>query len=160
MIISTIGYEGIDIEEFIKLLRDYNIETIVDVREIPLSRKSGFSKKSLSNILNLSGFEYVHMAQLGCPKTIREHYRQDGNWKFYSEGFLKYLSTQKLAITELSDLAALSNCALLCYEADFNFCHRSMVANAVRDFYGAEIRHIVTSNAKTTSLASSQLAFV
>lgn len=51
-----------------------------------------------------------------------------------------------------------SICALLCYEADFNFCHRSMVANAVRDYCGAAVEHIKAINAKTVSAASWRLA--
>ncbi|MBS0175971.1 MAG: DUF488 domain-containing protein, partial [Nitrospira sp.] len=117
------------------------------------------SKKALASVLNLSGLEYVHMVALGCPKLVRDRYREDGNWKRYTEGFLKHLKTQKAAIDELSELAASSNCALLCYEADFNFCHRSMVANAVRDASGADVEHITAVGAKTASPASLRLAF-
>ena len=39
MIIHTIGYEGIGIGRFLSLLREHTIETVVDVRELPLSRK-------------------------------------------------------------------------------------------------------------------------
>lgn len=159
MTVFTIGYEGLDIDAFMSLLAEHGIDTIVDVRELPLSRKPGFSKKALTNILNISGREYVHMVDLGCPKLVRDRYREDGNWKRYTEGFLKYLKTQDDAIVELSTLAATSNCALLCYEADSNFCHRSMVANAVKDYCGARVTHIKAS-AKTAKLAAfPQLAF-
>lgn len=159
MTIFTIGYEGLSIDVFISLLAEHNVETVVDVRELPLSRKAGFSKKSLANMLNLSDFEYVHMANLGCPKPVRNRYREDGNWMHYTEGFLAYLKTQEVAIVELSKLATASNCALLCYEADFNFCHRSMVANAVYDYSGANIKHIKANKVKTKNPASPQLAF-
>lgn len=159
MTVFTIGYEGLDIDAFMSLLAEHGIDTIVDVRELPLSRKPGFSKKALANILNISGREYVHMVDLGCPKLVRDRYREDGNWKRYTEGFLKYLKTQDDAIAELSALAATSNCALLCYEADSNFCHRSMVANAVKDYCGTRVTHIKAS-AKTAKLAAfPQLAF-
>ena len=141
------------------LLAEHDIETVVDIRELPLSRKPGFSKKALASVLNLSGLEYVHMVDLGCPKPVRDGYREDGNWTRYTEGFLKHLKTQKVAIAELSDLVSSSTCALLCYEADFNFCHRSMVANAVRDFCGANVEHIKATDARTTSPASLRLAF-
>lgn len=160
MTVFTIGYEGLDIDTFMSLLTEHGIETVVDIRELPLSRKPGFSKKALTSVLNLSGLEYVHMVDLGCPKPVRDRYREDGNWKYYTEGFLKYLKTQDAAIAELSDLASSSNCALLCYEADFNFCHRSMVASAVRDYCGADIKHITATKAKTKSPASLRLAFV
>ena len=159
MKIYTVGYEGLDIDSFLSLLAENDIETVVDVREMPLSRKPGFSKKSLANVLNLSGREYVHMVDLGCPKLVRDRYREDGNWKRYTDGFMKHLKTQDDAIAELSALAATSNCALLCYEADPNYCHRSMVASAVKDYCGARVTHIKASAKKASPVASLQLAF-
>jgi len=159
MTVFTIGYEGLDIDVFMSLLAEHGIETVVDVRELPLSRKPGFSKKALAAVLNLSGLEYVHMVDLGCPKQVRDRYREDGNWKRYTEGFMKHLKTQDDAIAELSALAATSNCALLCYEADSNFCHRSMVASAVKDYCGARVTHIKASAKKASPVASLQLAF-
>jgi uncharacterized protein (DUF488 family) len=159
MTVFTIGYEGLDIGAFMSLLSEHDIETVIDIRELPLSRKPGFSKKALASVLNLYGLEYVHMVDLGCPKPVRNRYREDGNWKRYTGGFLKHLKTQGEAIAELSKLVRSSNCALLCYEADYNFCHRSMVANAVRDYCGAGIQHINSADARTASPASLRLAF-
>lgn len=159
MTIFTIGYEGLDIDSFLSLLAKHDIDMVVDVREFPLSRKPGFSKKSLANILNLSGYEYVHRVELGCPKPIRDRYREDGNWKHYTDGFLNHLKTQEAAIVEISELAASSNCALLCYEADNNFCHRSMVANAVQDQCGAAIQHIKAVATKRARPVDFRLAF-
>ena len=157
MTVFTIGYEGLGIDDFMSLLSKHDIETVVDIRELPLSRKPGFSKTALANVLNVSGLEYVHMVALGCPKPVRDGYRADGNWKRYTTGFLKYLKTQKDAIAELGDLVQSSNCALLCYEADFNFCHRSMVADAVSKQCGADIAHIPVVKAATS--AARRLAF-
>lgn len=148
MNVFTIGYEGLDIDRFLSLLKENDIETIVDIRELPISRKPGFSKSALANALNLSGYEYIHMSSLGCPKSVRNRYREDGNWESYSKGFLNYLSTQESSIHELSHLVMTSNCALLCYESDYNFCHRSMVANAVRDNCNVTIKHILSSSTK------------
>ncbi|GAB4059567.1 DUF488 domain-containing protein [Uliginosibacterium sediminicola] len=158
MTILTIGYEGLDIDTFMSLLVEHGVETVVDIRELPLSRKPGFSKKALANALNLSGLEYVHMVELGCPKPVRDRYRVDGNWKHYTDGFLKHLKAQGTAVTELSDLASATNCVLLCYEADFNFCHRSMVANAVRDFCGLDVKHIKATDLRTRNPVSLPLA--
>lgn len=114
-----------------------------------MSRKPGFSKKSLASVLHLSGRKYVHIGELGCPKPIRERYREDGNWKRYTESFLKYLQTQTPAIAALSERAQLSRCALLCFEADHNFCHRSLVADAVHTYCGVSVRHIEIARART-----------
>jgi uncharacterized protein (DUF488 family) len=161
MTIYTIGYEGLDFKSFLALLNDWGIETVVDVRELPLSRKPGFSKKAMANALNLSGLAYVHVPALGCPKPVRNAYKEDGNWARYTKGFLKYLNTQRNAIVELSELAGTSNCALLCYEADYNLCHRSFVANAVSEQSGAEVQHIIKPVALKTkvTIAASQSSF-
>lgn len=159
MTVFTIGYEGLDIDAFMALLAAHGIDTVVDIRELPLSRKPGFSKKALASVLNLSGVEYVHMVNLGCPKPVRDHYRETGDWKQYTVGFLKHLKRQAEAVAELSELVGSSSCALLCYEADFNFCHRSMVARAVHAHCGASVQHIQAAGARTASPASLQLAF-
>lgn len=44
MTICTIGYEGIDIDRFLSSLQAHDIETVVDIRELPPSGKPGFSK--------------------------------------------------------------------------------------------------------------------
>ena len=154
MTVFTIGYEGISIDAFMSLLAEHEVVTLVDIRELPLSRKPGFSKKALANVLKTSGREYVHLVELGCPKPIRDQYRADGNWKRYTKGFMKYLKTQDNTIAQLSSLVASANCALLCYEADANYCHRSMVADAVKEHCGARVTHI-KATAKTRSLVVS-----
>ena len=78
MNIYTIGYEGLDLDGFLALLRKHGVETVVDIRELPLSRKPGFSKTVLGDTLNVSGKEYVHIPELGCPKPVRNTYRHDG----------------------------------------------------------------------------------
>jgi len=142
MTLFTIGYEGLDVDAFLTLLSENGIVRLVDIRESPYSRKPGFSKKSLAQALATAGFEYVHMAALGCPRPIRDRYRQDSDWQAYTGAFLNYLATQKDAIAQLAGLAAMSTCALLCYEADYNYCHRSLVADAVGHHAGLNIKHI------------------
>ncbi|MBS0308791.1 MAG: DUF488 domain-containing protein [Proteobacteria bacterium] len=142
MSIFTIGYEGLDMEGFLALLRTGNVETVVDIRELPLSRKPGFSKSILSETLRLNGFEYLHVPELGCPKPIREQYRQDGNWPRYTQHFLNYLAQQDDVVGELAAMATTTTCALLCYEADYNFCHRSMVASAMHAVNDLPVHHL------------------
>lgn len=151
MMVFTIGYEGLDVDRFMALLHTYRVETVVDIRELPLSRKPGFSKRALASALNLSGLDYVHIVGLGCPRPVRNSYRKDGDWDRYTDGFLKHLGTQKAAIAELADLVRSSTCALLCYEADFNTCHRSIVADAVRKHCGADVAHIPVKSATSAN---------
>ncbi len=155
MIVSTIGYEGLDVQSFVPLLVKYHVRTVVDIRELPLSRKPGFSKRSLADILKGAGLYYVHMGILGCPKPVRDGYERDGSWNCYTEGFLNYLNSQSEAVSELAQRAAETHCVLLCFEADYRFCHRSFVADAVHQHSRAAVRHISATGAKTERLARS-----
>lgn len=159
MVIFTIGYEGRTIGSFMSSLRAYGVETVVDVRQNPISRKPGFSKRSLAAALKMSDIDYVHLASLGCPRPVRDRYRDDGNWTRYTSGFMAYLATQGLAVAELSHMVASSDCALLCFEADYRLCHRSMVADAVRNHCGAEIVHIPSAKAKIATAEELRLSF-
>jgi uncharacterized protein (DUF488 family) len=140
--LHTIGYEGLDSPDFLSLLSKHDIETVVDIRELPLSRKSGFSKKALAASVKRHGIAYIHLPHLGCPKPIRNRYREDRNWTRYQRDFLKYLGTQDEAVADLAVVAGKSCCALLCFEADHQLCHRSMVSDAVKHVSGLGVCHI------------------
>lgn len=143
----TFGYEGLDIGVFIERLKTTQIETLVDVREFPLSRKKGFSKKAFSEALSESGIAYLHVPALGCPKLIRNRYKADGNWAQYSKDFIAYIETQEAPLRELVKIAKATSACLVCFEADFSICHRTYVARAVRQRGGPIVKHLT---AKTT----------
>jgi len=68
--IFTFGYEGLSLKAFIARLKSAGIQTIIDVRANPLSRKPGFSKRALSSALHDAGIDYDHRPAMGCPKPI------------------------------------------------------------------------------------------
>lgn len=131
MKLMTIGYEGLSGQQFFAILRQHKVETLVDVRELPISRKPGFSKKALVQAAADYDIRYVHMLALGCPKEIRYDYRADGDWARYTLRFKAYLNSQQAAIDELLGSIRNERCCLMCFEADHNFCHRSFVAAKV-----------------------------
>lgn len=159
MIIFTIGYEGLSFEEFVSLLQQYEIDTVVDIRQLPLSRKPGFSKKAMAFNLQQSGIGYEHHAALGCPKDVRDQYKLDGSWQNYKIGFNAYLETQQLAIARLARIAKEHKYALLCFEADHNMCHRSLVARAVKELADISVKHIKKENARKVIEGGSRLLF-
>lgn len=142
MVLTTIGYEGLSIDDFLKILRENFITTIVDVRELPLSHKTGFSKSALTVHASLHEISYIHARALGCPREIRHDYRADNDWDRFSERYLDYLETQISEIEILSELVQNEKCCLLCYEADPLHCHRSYVAEAVSDLTGDKLNVI------------------
>ena len=128
MILFTIGYEGLDLDRFFALLRDAEIETILDVRQLPLSRKKGFSKNALRAAAQERDITYRHLSVFGCPKPIRDQYKVDKEWECYTVRYTAYLESQIGALNDLVHVSAESRCCLLCFEADAFRCHRSLVA--------------------------------
>jgi uncharacterized protein (DUF488 family) len=143
----TFGYEGLDIESFVSRLVAAGIQSVVDVRELPLSRKKGFSKTALRERLAADGIAYFHVPALGCPKPIRDEYRITGDWKVYSRRFLAYMKSQSPTVEELAKFARSTSACLVCFEADYSFCHRTFVARAARATGGPEIKHLAARTA-------------
>jgi uncharacterized protein (DUF488 family) len=137
----TLGYEGLTLEQFLELLKTHRIEHLVDIREAPISRKAGFAKAALSEAVETAGIRYSHVRALGCPKPIRDRYRESGDWARYTRDFGIYLAAQGAALDALRQTAARARTCLLCYEADFHRCHRAFVADAVVSA-GDKLRHI------------------
>ncbi|MDB5971880.1 MAG: hypothetical protein JWQ90_4330 [Hydrocarboniphaga sp.] len=138
----TAGYEGMTSEAFISRLKAEGVKTLVDVRELPLSRKAGFSKTALSKLLADRGIAYVHMPTLGCPKAVRDRYKVDGDWKRYTVSFMAHLATQRAALAELAKIGSVTTAALMCFEADYTRCHRTYVARAVSQAGALPVAHI------------------
>ncbi|HEY4773075.1 MAG TPA: DUF488 domain-containing protein [Steroidobacteraceae bacterium] len=147
--LNTIGYAGLSIVEFLAALQANRIELVVDVRELPLSHKKGFSKRALQVHLSRKQIRYVHARELGCPRAIRlrfsRRYRSAREWQRFEQAFKGYLAGQGAALTALGATVAESRSALLCVEADPRFCHRSIVAQAVARLTRAPVHHIVSA---------------
>jgi uncharacterized protein (DUF488 family) len=140
--IFTFGYEGLSLEAFIGRLKAAGVRTVLDVRATPLSRKAGFSKGALSAALRAAGLMYIHLPPMGCPKPVRDRFRADGDWVAYTRDFLAHLEGQADALAELASTARRSTSCLICFEADFNRCHRTFVARAAAKLGNFRVAHI------------------
>jgi len=128
-IIYTIGYEGTDIERFVATLSAMGVTRIVDVRAVALSRKKGFSKKSLAARLAAEGIDYIHFINLGDPKPGRDAARA-GQYERFRAIYSKHLDSEdaQASLRELLDVAGEKPTCLLCFERDPVTCHRTIVA--------------------------------
>jgi uncharacterized protein (DUF488 family) len=143
----TFGYEGMSLDAFIARLKQVGVDTVIDVRELPLSRKRGFSKTAFAAALHAAGIAYAHMPALGCPKPIRDAYRADGDWSSYARKFSACLVGQGPAVAEVVKIARATTVCLVCFEADFAHCHRSMVARAAALAGGPAVVHLTPKTA-------------
>jgi uncharacterized protein (DUF488 family) len=140
--IFTFGYEGLSLNVFIARLKEAGVKTVIDVRANPLSRKRGFSKRGLAAALEDSGIAYTHARAMGCPKPVRDRYKSDEDWAAYTSGFLAYLKGQKESLAALVVAAKASPSCLVCFEADFERCHRLFVARAAAELGRFRVTHL------------------
>lgn len=147
MYLYTLGYEGFDIGAFVARAKTAGVTTIVDVRELPLSRKKGFSKSSFREALSAAGIAYFHVPALGCPKSVRDQYKVDGDWAAYTKAFLAYVATQEATVRELVKVSKATSACLVCFEADYTMCHRTYVARAARRLGGPPVMHLTARTA-------------
>ena len=140
----TIGYEGRNVKDFTSRLKDYGIQTLVDVRDIPLSRKKGFSKTPLAEYLQEEGIEYIHIKKLGSPKPLRDKVREDGNYEYFYKEYTTYIQSQGESVETLYKIVTNTNVCIMCYEREPDSCHRRAVAEEVkkRDGNGLVVQHI------------------
>jgi uncharacterized protein (DUF488 family) len=139
--LATIGYEGATLEAFVHTLREAGTKLVLDVRELPSSRRKGFSKTALSKALEAEGIGYRHERALGTPREMRHRYREHGDRERYFAQFRKYLATHEALLDQIA--AGLTGSeALMCYERNPAECHRSIVAEALAARSGAAIAHL------------------
>ena len=137
----TIGYEGASLDDFIKTLEIAGVDLLLDVRELPMSRRKGFSKTALGEAVAGAGMEYRHEKKLGSPKSIRHRLYADGDYVRFFQDFRTYLKTQSELLTELANELS-GNVALMCYERDPNTCHRTAVAEAFETMLEIAPKHL------------------
>lgn len=88
------GYQGISQPALFDALLEHRVQTLVDIRERPQSRKPGFSKTTLGNAARSYGLAYRHIRALGTPRDIRYRRKIDHDFAAFREDFLAYLATQ------------------------------------------------------------------
>jgi uncharacterized protein (DUF488 family) len=144
----SIGYEKVRQADLIAALTAAGVETLIDVRDRPISRRPGFSKNQLAAGLEAAGIRYVGLKALGTPPEGREanHKRQ---WEKFWRIVDDKLATAEAehALHEAGAIVAASPSCLLCYEADWHICHRSRVADILAAWHGFTLRHLTIAGA-------------
>lgn len=126
--IWTCGYEPHRTpQSLIDTLDRAGVEHLVDVRELPLSRRRGFSKTALGDTLRAHGIEYSHVRALGNPKPVRDLYRA-GDIATGEARYRAHLRSGSAgAVDDLATMLGERRTALLCWEQDPTTCHRKVI---------------------------------
>jgi len=145
--VFTVGHSNRSAEEFLSLLREFEIGAVTDVRRYPSSRKfPHFNSETLRKLLSAESIDYVWLESLGGRR--HEGKGEDSpNMGLESPGFRSYadymaISEFKKAVDELLAAAATSRTAIMCAEKFYWKCHRRLLSDYLVA-QGVEVIHIV-----------------
>ena len=153
--IATIGYEGSTIDDFVAALRRASIDVLIDVRDLPLSRKRGFSKNQLAEALAVADIEYVHLRGLGDPRAGREAARA-GNYREFQTIFSRHMKTDAALrdIDIAAELVRARRACLMCFECNHAQCHRSIVADRLAKITQSTVKPLTVHDAGVGRVAA------
>ena len=136
MDLVTIGHSTRTLDELIHILQTYGIETLVDVRRFPGSKKyPPFNREHLEEVLPEHAIRYCWLGEsLGG---------------FRKGGYKAYVKTEEFetGITQLLKIAENTRTAIMCAEIVWFRCHRNYIAEHLVKM-GHRVTHIVNEKRK------------
>src|SRR3989442_2651836 len=143
--IWTVGHSTRSAEEFKEILFAHQIEVLVDVRSFPGSRRyPHFNKPELSRWLESDGITYVHLPALGGRRRPSPESKNTA-WKNSSfRAYADHMESEdfRAGVEALLELAHNNRTAIMCAEAVWSRCHRSLIADFLKA-KGVEVIHIL-----------------
>lgn len=153
--VFTIGHSTRSIEEFIEMLKNFNVKALIDVRSYPGSRKCPwFGKEALRSSIEGTGLTYEHILSIGGRRTKGD---ADNNHDGWMEDGFRYYAAYASSSPEFKDgldsLLALSSeksSAIMCAEAVWWRCHRRIITDYLINS-GREVHHIMSKSKSTVA---------
>ena len=141
----TVGHSTRSGEEFGHILLAHGIQVLVDVRSFPGSRRyPQFNRSTLSESLASIGINYRHEPRLGGRRSPRADSHNTA-WRNASfRAYADHMGTDAFrnGVEELLELARSARTAVMCAEALWWRCHRSLIADYLKAA-GHSVIHIV-----------------
>jgi uncharacterized protein (DUF488 family) len=133
MRIYTLGYEGLNLHDYIEVLRAANVGVVLDVRENPWSQRPDFIRGNMQPSLVSAGIDYIHVRSAGNPAHIR---KTSQSVEECLRRYREHLETNDSCVGELYSYIRLASergrpACLTCYERSPENCHRSILAGAL-----------------------------
>jgi uncharacterized protein (DUF488 family) len=145
MRIWTIGHGTRSIEQFLAMLREAKVVTLVDVRTIPGSRRHPqFGQAALRASLTGAGIAYMHLAGLGGRRDPRADSPHVALRVDAFRGYADHMSSDEFGrdFRQLVAVASATTTAYMCAETLWWRCHRRMLSDALT-VAGWEVTHLL-----------------
>jgi len=143
--ISTIGHSTRPIDEFMAILTSHGTASLADVRTIPGSRRNPqYNSRPLAETLNEAGIRYLHCPGLGGLRKPRRTSHNAGWNNAGFRGFADHMETEEFeqALDELVNTASRHPTTVMCAEALWWRCHRSLISDALL-VRGIDVVHLM-----------------
>ncbi len=141
----TVGHSTRSAEEFNEILAAHHIQALVDVRSFPGSRRyPQFNRQQLATSLPENGVAYFHLRELGGRRPTRQD-SPNTAWKNLSfRGYADHMDSDEFqqGIERLLEIAGEKRTAVMCAEALWWRCHRSLISDFLKA-RGVEVIHIL-----------------
>lgn len=139
--IFSIGHSNQSIEAFLALLRQHQIEVLVDVRSSPYSKYvPQFNSTALAVAVRQVGIKYMSMGkELGGRPDGDEFYDMDGHVLYNRVAEASFFLD---GIDRLKKGGKTYRVAIMCSEEDPTTCHRHLLIGRVLTGQGVDLLHI------------------
>ena len=133
--VYTIGHSTRSTVEFVELLRQGQVDLVVDIRCFPQSRTNPqFNLDALPEALAAWQIGHRRIAELGGRRKKSDIVPPDVNGFWINQSFHNYadyaLSDEfRAGFSQLTELSRERRCAIMCSEAVWWRCHRRFVAD-------------------------------
>lgn len=139
--ITTIGYEGKSLDKFLEEIISNKINTVIDVRRNPYSKKYGFHGGTLKGYLQKINVEYIHIPELGIPSEERQNLENNEDYKNLFENYRISLIDKRSLLNEIAEMSKHEKISLMCFEKNIKHCHRGVLAELFKD-EGLEVTNL------------------
>jgi len=147
MKLFSIGFTRKTAEQFFGILKDNEIDCLVDIRLNPNGQLSRFAfEKDLPFFLGklADGCEYVHRVDLAPKKELMKEVRTKGSamnkdYTLFEKEFNQYLEEESDIENFVERFDKYQNVVLLCSEPTTEKCHRRLVCNMLLSKFSEKI---------------------
>jgi uncharacterized protein (DUF488 family) len=153
----TIGHSTRSLEQFVEIVKSFDVEMIVDVRTVPRSRRNPqYNLDTLAGLLAPFGLEHEQLRELGGLRKKSVTVADDVNGFWENRSFHNYadyaLSDEfERGLDRLLTLSRTRRCAIMCAEAVWWRCHRRIISDYLL-LRNVEVYHIMEKDKATRAV--------
>jgi len=148
----TVGHSTRPMGELVGILQSSNVSILADVRSFPKSYTNPqFNSEAMAKVLPQHRVEYGWMPKLGGRREDLGRKSKNTCWKNKSfRNYADYMETQPFreGFTDLAKLTQKGTVAMMCAEALYWRCHRSMISDYAKS-KGFRVVHLIGEDKQT-----------